>query len=173
MGPDTQTSWLPSTCACRLREVCSRSRSTTPCTTVINVWLHILTSQSLYWSCHDRAPPQLVCPALHPEMHPRTQPTASASSTSKNVWRVCVTSEMVIARIAIGWWYCEYEKLTNVSEIKICDRDFWCHTFLGSMWGRDNFCAPWWCVDWPDWSQAKSQPRVDPKKVFRFSYQKT
>jgi len=56
MGPDTQTSWLPSTCAGCFREV--RSCSTTPCTTVINARLHILTSQPLYWLCHDYAPPQ-------------------------------------------------------------------------------------------------------------------
>jgi len=72
MGPDSQTSWLPSTCAGCFREV--RSRSTTPCTTVMNARLHILTSQSLYRSCHDYAPRQLASLGLHPEMHPRTQP---------------------------------------------------------------------------------------------------
>jgi len=66
MGPDSQTSWLPSICAGCFREV--RSRSTTPCTTVINARLHILTSQPLYWSCHDYAPPQLASPGLHPEI---------------------------------------------------------------------------------------------------------
>ena len=50
MGPDTQTSWLPSTCAGCLKEVLSHS--TIPCTTLTNAWLHILTCKSLYWSCH-------------------------------------------------------------------------------------------------------------------------
>ena len=55
---DTQTTWLLSICAGCFREV--HSRSTTPCTTVINAFPHILTSQSLFRSCHDRAPAQLA-----------------------------------------------------------------------------------------------------------------
>jgi len=54
MGPDTQTSWLPSTCAGCLKEVLSHS--TIPCTTLTNAWLHILTCQSLYWHLRLSSP---------------------------------------------------------------------------------------------------------------------
>ena len=75
MGPDTQTCWLANTCAGCFRDVCSRS--TTPCSSIVNVWLHILTSQPLCWSCHYRAPPQLASPGLHPGV--RTQASLSLS----------------------------------------------------------------------------------------------
>ena len=62
----------------------SAYRSTTPCTTIIKAWLHILTSQSLYWLCHVCAPPQLTSTALHPEMHPRTQPQLESLDSDSN-----------------------------------------------------------------------------------------
>ena len=54
------------------------------CTTVINVWLHILTSQPLCWSCHDCVPLWLASKGLRPEMHPRTQTQQESLDSNSN-----------------------------------------------------------------------------------------
>jgi len=78
----TKLLWLLGICAGCFPEV--RSCSTTPCTTIINASLHILTSQSMYWSCHVCALPQFTSPAFLPKMHPRAQPQLESLDSDSN-----------------------------------------------------------------------------------------